>query len=130
MAIKVGEENIIFPEIHCRFLGTSPEDGKFTCTVYEQRFEKAPWCHTAEDAIKDGHLAQDCLYASDVPGYRGKLWATESMRARLVPLLRKKLLEDGLPFAASPDSALRLLTSGGEAWSYALEDGKYVFRLS
>ena len=127
LPVKVGEEKIIVPELHCTFLSKPDAQGKFSCTVYEQRFEKAPWCHTADDAMKEGQLAQDCPYAAGVPGFKGKKWADEPTRARLVPILRQRLIDEGLPVSASPDSALRLLTSDGEEWTYSLAPGKYVF---
>lgn len=127
MAIEVGDSKIILEEIHCRFLGKAG-DGRYACTVYEKRFEVAPWCHTAEDAAKTGNLSQDCLYASGIPGYNGKHWATPLWRKRLLPIVRKKLIQEGLTLHASPDSALKVLTSEGEDWSFIEEADRFVFR--
>lgn len=126
MAIEAGPEKYVIEEIHCRFLGRA-EDGKYACTVYEKRFEVAPWCHTAVDALTTGNLAYDCPYTRHIPGYKGKVWAPAAVRVKLMPVVRKKLIDDGLPLSASPESALRALTSGGERWTYTEESDRFVF---
>jgi uncharacterized cysteine cluster protein YcgN (CxxCxxCC family) len=126
MSLEVGEDKYVIEEIHCRFLGKGG-DGHFTCTVYEKRFEVAPWCHTAAHAAKSGNLANDCLYAAHIPGYKGKQWAPAEIRGKLIPLVRRKLISEGLPLAASPESAMKVLTAGGEAWSYTEQAGRFTF---
>lgn len=128
MAIEVGTRKIILEEIHCRYLGRSAEDGKYFCTVYEKRFEVAPWCHTAAAAAETGHLAHDCPYAAGIPGFDGKHWATPELKAKLLPIVRQKLIDEGLQLSESPESALRVLTAGGERWTYSEEHDRFVFR--
>jgi uncharacterized cysteine cluster protein YcgN (CxxCxxCC family) len=126
MALEVGAEKYVIEEIHCRFLGRG-DDGRYACTVYEKRFEVAPWCHTAEDALKTGNLAFDCPYTRHIPGYKGKIWASSEVRGKLIPIVRKKLIADGLPLSGNPDSALKILTSGGENWTYTEQAGCFRF---
>ena len=66
-------------------------------------------------------------YASGIPGYNGKHWATPLWRKRLLPIVRKKLIQEGLTLHASPDSALKVLTSEGEHWSFTEEADRFVF---
>jgi uncharacterized cysteine cluster protein YcgN (CxxCxxCC family) len=126
LPLEVGNDKYVVEEIHCRFMAREG-DGRYGCTVYEKRFEVAPWCHTAEDAAATGNLSSDCLYAAHIPGYKGKTWASPTVREKLIPIVRKKLIAEGLPLSANPDSALKVLTSGGEAWSYAEESDRFVF---
>jgi hypothetical protein len=126
MSIGVGNDRYIVDEIHCKFLSKA-DDGKYTCTVYERRFELAPWCLKAADAARDGHVAQDCPYGIQIQGFRGKQWASREMREKLMPIIRQKLIEEGLPLSQSPDAALRVLTADGESWTYSEEADRYVF---
>jgi hypothetical protein len=95
--------------------------------VYEKRFEVAPWCHTAADALTTGNLAFDCPYTRHIPGYKGKVWASPEIRKKLMPVVRTKLIADGLPLSANPDSALKALTGEGEDWTYTEETDRFVF---
>src|ERR1700694_1397934 len=101
MAIEAGPEKYIVEEIHCKFLGKEA-DGRYACTVYERRFEMAPWCRRADEAAAQGHVAQDCPYAGEIPDFHGKRWASPVVRETLMPLVRKILVEDGLPLSESP----------------------------
>ena len=127
MPVEIGEAKYVIEELHCRFLGRSADDGRYACTVYENRFEKAPWCHTAEEALATGNLASDCPYARHVPDYKGRVWAPPEVRARLMPIVREKLIHDGLPLSGSPDSALTVLTGNGEDWTYSEQKDRFVF---
>jgi hypothetical protein len=125
-AIEFAGRRLIIPEIHCLFLGR--EDGVALCEVYERRFEEAPWCQTADEALARGFLAHDCPYAAGVgqPG-GGKRWATAPERAQVQPHVRKALVEQGLERKFNPDSALKVLTATGERWSWRLEGERYRF---
>ena len=124
--IRVGEVSYILEELHCRFLGRE-QNGLYFCTVYENRFELAPWCHTAADALAAGHLASDCPYAAGVPNHKGHVWAPAKIREKLLPIIRQKLIEDGLPKSNSPDSALKALNAGGGHWTYSEQQDRFVF---
>jgi uncharacterized cysteine cluster protein YcgN (CxxCxxCC family) len=127
MALEVGDAKYVIEEIHCRFLTREP-DGHFDCTVYEKRFEVAPWCHTAEEAVATGNLSPTCLYAAHIKGYKGKTWATPEIRKKLMPIVKKKLIADGLPLSENPDSALKALTANGDTWTYTEQSDRFVFR--
>jgi len=124
--LEVGSDKYVIEEIHCRYLAREV-DGRFTCTVYKNRLEVAPWCHTAKDALASGNLASDCLYAARIPGYKGKEWASPEVREKLMPIVRRKLISEGLPLSDNPDSALRVLTGGGEHWNYTQESDRFAF---
>ena len=126
MPVEVGDNKYVVEEIHCRFLARE-SDGRYACTVYENRFEMAPWCHTAEEALASGHLATDCPYTSHDPNYKGRVWAPPAVRDKLMPIIRKKLIADGLPLCCSPDSALKVLTSSGDDWSYTEQKDGFLF---
>jgi uncharacterized cysteine cluster protein YcgN (CxxCxxCC family) len=126
MALEVGDAKYVIEEIHCRFL-TRDADGRFACGVYEQRFEVAPWCHTAQEAAATGNLSPTCFCAAHIEGYKGKTWATPEIREKLMPVVRKKLIAEGLPLSENPDSALKALTVNGEAWTYTEQSDRFVF---
>ena len=126
MPVEAGEVKYVIEELHCRFLEREG-DGRYGCTVYENRFEKAPWCHAAEEALATGNLATDCPYAAHVPGYTGRVWAPPDVRRKLLPVVRQKLIADGLPLSGNPDSALKILTGSGEDWTYSEQDSGFVF---
>ena len=126
MPVGVGDAKYVVAELHCRFLARE-SDGRYACTVYENRFEWAPWCHTANEALASGHLAADCPYASHVPDYKGRVWAAPAMRDKLMPAIRQKLIADGLPLSCNPDSALKVLTVDGEHWSYSEQKDCFLF---
>jgi hypothetical protein len=125
-AIEFRGERLIIPEIHCLYLGR--DGAKRACTVYDRRFELAPWCQTGDAAAAAGFLAWDCPYTAgrDVPG-GGKRWATDAQRHALLPHVRKALIDDGLERKYNPDAALAILTASGEDWTYRQEAGRYRF---
>ena len=126
MPVVVGGTQYIVEELRCRFLAKEP-DGHYLCTVYENRFEKAPWCHTAVEAAANGMLAHDCPYAEDIPNYKGRQWATARERDKLLPIIRQKLVADGLPISCNPDAAMQVLTCSGERWSWSEQKDRFVF---
>ena len=119
-AVPVNGRNTIVDDLHCTFLGKN-EDGTFFCTVYERRFEEAPWCHTTDEALQDGLLAQDCPYARGVPGYKGKSWIKPEIRERAELAIREQLLAFGVPHGISQEGLFRFLAkTGGGDWKLEL----------
>ncbi len=53
--------SVVIQDLSCRFYGIAP-DGKPGCTVYEERFEKAPWCLHSSRAGYMGALHEGCPY--------------------------------------------------------------------
>ena len=60
MPLEDTREEVVVWGLGCKFLGK--EGTKYKCTVYEDRFEKAPWCHTYDKAVPLGMMRTDCPY--------------------------------------------------------------------
>ena len=73
---------------------TEDPDGRFTCSVYVDRFAQAPWCHHADVAGPLGYLAQDCPYGTPD---RGKVRVSESEFTKVWPLLWRSIRSWGVP---------------------------------
>ena len=115
-AIPINGLPIVIDDLHCRYLAPVGE-GRFECTVYEERFQLAPWCRTAAQALDEGLLSQTCLYARDVPGYRGKTRLQPRLLAPVTPAIRAEVLRCGVPIGASKEGILRFLArTGGGTW--------------
>lgn len=127
-AVPVNGLAVVVDELHCRFLARAA-DGRFHCTVYERRFEVAPWCHTAAHAATQGLLAQDCPYTRGMSGYRGKVRLGASLLRQVLPAIRAEVVRAGIPAGADPEHALALVAQLGGDWDYRLaEDGtRYLF---
>lgn len=127
-AVPVNGLPVVIDALRCKFLGRDDE-GRFACTVYDRRFELAPWCHTAEDALAQGLLAKDCPYARGIPGYRGKVRLSPQLLRQVLPALRAEVARAGVPIGADPDAAAAFLAEGGGTFSYAPSpDGtRYLF---
>ncbi|HEX2569642.1 MAG TPA: hypothetical protein VH877_08790 [Polyangia bacterium] len=127
-AVPVNGLAVVVDELRCKFLARAA-DGTYGCTVYERRFELAPWCHTAERAVAGGFVAQDCPYARGVPGYRGKVRLSPRLLSQVLPGLRAEVVRVGVPAGADPEAALRFVAAGGGDWRYTLSaDGsRYLF---
>ncbi len=64
---------IIHPTQACPFLG---DDN--LCTVYEERFEKNPYCMSREEmTTRDYSLPDSCPYCKAIPGYKSAKVVTE-----------------------------------------------------
>jgi uncharacterized cysteine cluster protein YcgN (CxxCxxCC family) len=118
--MEIDDVTVVIEELHCRFLAKKDDD-TFGCTVYAERFEKAPWCADLEQSLSGGLLSQVCPYvqASGDPDYQGKHWLTTAQRRDLLPVIRRALIEEGAPMGVSLEG-LRLLMerSGGGEFEY------------
>ncbi|HMU39049.1 MAG TPA: hypothetical protein PKE31_08540 [Pseudomonadota bacterium] len=130
-AIPVNGLAVVLPELRCRYLAkvqtplpVATADERFHCTVYEDRFEKAPWCMTAERAAEGGFLAQDCPYTKGVAGYRGKVRLSASLRKQVEPAIVAEILRVGVPVGADPLAVLSLLNKNGDRFRPILSDDK------
>lgn len=128
-AIPVNGVPVVVPGLACRFLAKGI-DGRFRCTVYARRFDVAPWCQTAEQALRQGFLAHDCPYAARLPLYRGKHVLSPAQLRRLAPVLRQHVAEVGVPYAVAPEAAIRFLEQDGSRWEarWVEEEARYRFR--
>jgi hypothetical protein len=108
----VGALAVVVADLHCKFL--VPESGGgFRCSVYAERFERAPWCHTAEDALAKGLLSQTCGYVAGLPGYRGKVRLHPRIEAEALPRILEVVLRNGVPVGASTEGIARFLARCG-----------------
>lgn len=104
--------SVVFPGLHCVFLAADQD--KFRCTVYAERFERAPWCHTAEAAQPLGYLARDCPYGAHP---EGKVAADEALLAKAMPTLLRNLRAWGVPAYIDRLAFLRSLEARtGRKW--------------
>ena len=85
---------VAVPGLHCMYL-RAEGDGKFGCSVYLDRFARAPWCHHADVAAPLGYLAHDCPYGTP-PGL-GKIALPEAEFAAVWPEILRKLRSWGVP---------------------------------
>ena len=58
---------IVVEHLHCKFL-VLEAPGRTSCSVYEERFEKAPWCMPYTLALKMNAYAKDCPYVENGVG--------------------------------------------------------------
>lgn len=113
VAVPVRGRNIVVPGLRCRFL--EPDGTGFVCTVYADRFARAPWCHHAEVAAPLGFLADDCPYGTP-EGY-GKIRLPDDAFDTLWPDILRKLRNWGVPSYIHTDALLAEVSRReGGAW--------------
>ena len=112
-AVPVNGLPVVVEDLHCRYLDR--DTAGFRCRVYPERFDKAPWCATVDEALEHGLLAQDCLYTANTPGYRGKTRLHQRLMKKVLPAIRAHLLQQGAPVGACETGLRRFLerTGGG-----------------
>ena len=64
------------------------EEGKSSCAVYSQRFEKAQWCANTEEMIIKGLAPLDCPYVENLNGYSPSIIIKGNSYSQLIPLLK------------------------------------------
>ncbi len=127
-AVPVNGLAVVIDALRCKFLGRA-EDGRYHCTVYEDRFDRAPWCHSAQSALSEGFLAQDCPYARGTAGYRGKVRLSASLQNMVLPAIRAELLRVGAPIGVDPKLVAHFLSEAGGTYRFVQSpDGsRYLF---
>lgn len=127
-ALPINGLPVVVPGLHCKHLAS--DGARFRCTVYERRLEVAPWCHTSDEALTAGLLAQDCPYTTGVPGYRGKVWLHARLLRSVMPAVRRELAEKGAPAWVAVEGCLRVLEGGGGRWEASVDEaaGRLWFR--
>ncbi len=73
-----------FTPFHCPYLDSETK----LCTVYECRFDVAPWEVPLPDVIKAKQLPNGCPYVEDDPNYKGPV-----SDYRLSPLVTRRVNE-------------------------------------
>lgn len=106
---------VVVPGLHCEFL-VAETGGKFACTVYQERFARAPWCHHADVAAPLGYLADDCPYGT--PPGQGKIRLGEAEFAQVWPEILRKLRSWGVPSYINQQALLLEVTRRtGRTWT-------------
>lgn len=104
MAIPSDRHGLVaVPGLRCQFLEQEP-DGRFGCTVYLDRFARAPWCHHADEAAPLGYLASDCPYGTP-PGL-GKVRLPDDEFDRVWPEMLRKMRSWGVPIYVHRDALI------------------------
>ena len=89
---------ILVKDLGCKF--NKSIDGKSTCTVYSERFQKASWCMDLKGMVKEGVAPGDCPYVDTLKGYQPTLELDMPQYNNVLPLLRKAVSSgDTTPFA-------------------------------
>lgn len=94
---------VAVPGLRCQFLEQG-QDGLFACTVYAERFARAPWCHHADEAAPLGYLASDCPYGTP-PGL-GKVRLADADFDRVWPEMLRKMRAWGVPIYVHREALL------------------------
>ena len=106
LAVPIGSRAIVVPGLHCKFL-RAETDGRFSCTVYSERFERAPWCHHADAAAPKGFLSLDCAYARELGMKKGKERLSEAELEPIWPELLQRVRSWGVPDHIDREALLR-----------------------
>lgn len=88
---------ILVKDLSCKF--SKSVNGESACTVYSERFSKAPWCLDLKGMIKSGVAPSDCPYVETLPGYSPTLSLNPPQYGAVLPLLKKAISEGDIsPF--------------------------------
>ncbi len=117
LAIPVNGTPVTIPGLRCQFL--ERDGASWQCTVYADRFTRAPWCHHADVAGAQGFLAIDCPYVVAAGYKRGKVTVTPSSYDRIWPALLAELQLRGVPHWIHRE-ALRLELTAREGGRWTL----------
>ena len=116
MAIPSDSQGLVsVPGLRCQFL---EEDGAglFSCTVYADRFDRAPWCHHADEAAPLGYLATDCPYGTP-PGL-GKVKLSEAAFSAVWHEMLSKMRSWGVPVYVHRQALLaEVARRTGKTWT-------------
>lgn len=113
VAVPTDKHGVVaVPGLRCMFLESDGE--LFACTVYADRFTRAPWCHHADVAAPLGYLATDCPYGS--PPGEGKVRLSDTDFAAVWPEVLRKIRSWGVPAYVHQAALLAEVArrSGGE----------------
>lgn len=89
---------ILIKGLSCKF--NKSVEGNSTCSVYEERFEKAGWCLDLKGMISEGVAPLDCPYVDTLKGYQPTLDLENNQYKSVLPLLKKAISSaDTSPFS-------------------------------
>jgi len=88
---------ILVKDLKCKF--SKSVNGSNTCSVYSERFSKAPWCLDLKGMIKGGAAPYHCPYVETLKGYSPTLELNSTQYGTMLPLLKKAVSQgDTAPF--------------------------------
>ena len=71
-SVRINKAKITVPELPCKFLMLK-SNGQYRCSVYEERFEKAPWCQDLFGGMIEGTYPTTCNYTKSMDAYAGSV---------------------------------------------------------
>ena len=118
--------DVVVKGMHCKFLVVET-DGTTACSVYETRFEAAPWCHHSSEAKGLGMLRAGCPY-NDKSG--GKVLLRDDAYDTIWPSLLPQILRHVWSHWISPAPFLTELAKREPQteWEWVESQGGGVFQ--
>ncbi len=71
-SIRINKSKVMIPELPCKYL-VLKSNGQYRCSVYQERFEKAPWCQDLFGGMIQGTYPVTCNYTKSMGGYAGSV---------------------------------------------------------
>lgn len=87
------DRRILVRDLPCKFL-----DPVGNCSVYEDRFAKAPWCQDLRSGMLSGLYPEHCGYVLDVSWYKGSVSLHDDHLRYLVPYILSAVRSYAAPF--------------------------------
>jgi len=90
LSVKIKDESfkgrILVKDLPCRFLVSSDSNPEsFRCSVYPDRFEKAPWCQSLGQGLVLGLYTSRCGYVPGLGGYEGPTEVSDHFMYYVLP---------------------------------------------
>lgn len=95
-ALRVNGRVVAIRELACRYLRDEGR-GRYACSVYERRFEVAPWCLKVPKALPEGVLAPDCGYREGRPAPEAPVLLNGRLVRLIAPQIRAAFAPGGWP---------------------------------
>jgi len=74
--------SVLLDKLPCKYL---KKDNR--CSVYSERFDKAPWCLDTAGMIEQGAATSDCPYVQDLKGYIAPKELSDKDMKKIKPLV-------------------------------------------
>ncbi len=101
--VRVGDTTVFLRSLRCKYLQADAA-GESRCAVYDQRFEKAPWCMGIEEAITKAVFPNGCPYVEGLSGYQGPELLPDAAYAVVVDEFRNHHRGEQPPAWADPSA--------------------------
>ena len=80
---------VLLKDVYCKFMKV--KGGKSRCSVYKDRFNKAPWCANLKEMIQQGIAPHDCPYITELEGYIPSVDLDDTDYKEILPFLKSAL---------------------------------------